>query len=298
MGHIFSEKLILILLIVVAILFVIHFINKRFKRLNMPNVFLITGAVKTGKTLLAVHLARKEIRSARFKWHIKSFFLRCLGREIPKKPMLYTNIPIAKTEYNIVTMDILLCKVRIPDKSVVLLDEASLIADSMLFKDKEINARLMRFVKLFAHYTHGGKLIIDTQSLSDLHFAFKRCLNNYLYIYSRNKFPLITIMQVREMLYSDDGSMVNNSIEDVELSMRKLVIFNWTYNMYDCYCYSIFTDHLDYQVQYVFRKLDKDSDMKSYQLVTFQDFGKEINELMVKLYKDKCLEGGFIHEKK
>ena len=173
MRSIFSEKLILILLIAVAILFVLHWINKKFKRLNMPNVFLITGAVKTGKTLLAVHLARKEIRNAKIKWYIKSFFLRLLGRELPQKPMLYTNIPVAKTQYNIITMDILLCKVRIPDKSVVLLDEASLIADSMMYKDKNINARLMRFVKLFAHYTHGGKLIIDTQSLSVNHLKIE-----------------------------------------------------------------------------------------------------------------------------
>lgn len=298
MGKIFNEKTILFLLILVATLFVLHWINKKFKRINMPNVFLVTGAVKTGKTLLSVHLARKELRHARFGWYIKSFFLRCLGREIPQKPMLYTNIPIARTDYNIVTMDILLCKVRIPDKSIVLLDEASLVADSLMFKDKNINNRLMRFVKLFAHYTHGGKLIIDTQSISDLHFAFKRCLNNYLYIYGRTKLPFITVMQVREMMFSDDGSMVNNATEDIELSMRKIIIFNRTYGLYDCYCYSIFTDHLPYQVQYDCKRLTKDDDMKAYQLVTFQDFGKEINNLMLELYKDKVIEGGFLYEKK
>ena len=149
MGKIFNEKTILLILIIIVVLFVLHWINKHFKRINMPNVFLITGAVKTGKTLLSVHLARKELRRARIGYYIKSFFLRLLGRELPKKPMLYTNIPIARTDYNIVTMDILLCKVRIPDKSIVLLDEASLVADSMLYKDKNISDKLMRFVKLF-----------------------------------------------------------------------------------------------------------------------------------------------------
>lgn len=294
---IFNEKLILILLIVVAIIFVLHWINKHFKRINMPNVFLITGAVKTGKTFLSVHLARKEIRKARFVCAIKNFFLRCLGRELEEMPMLYTNIPIARTKYNIVTMDILLCNVRIPNKSVVLLDEASLIADSMLYKDKRISDKLLRFVKLFAHYTHGGKLIIDTQSISDLHFAFKRCLNNYLYIYNRTKLPFITLMEVREMLYSEDNSMVNNATEDIELSMRKVIVWNSTYSMYDCYCYSIFTDHLPYQVKYDCKKLGKDDDLKAYQLVTFQDFGKEINKVMETLYHNKCVEGGFINEK-
>ena len=294
---IFSEKLILILLIVVAILFVLHWINKHFKRLNIPNVYLISGQVKSGKSFLSVHLARKEIRIARIKCRIKNFFLRCLGRELEEMPMLYTNIPIAKTKYNIVTMDILLCNVRIPNKSVVLLDEASLIADSMLYKDKRISDKLLRFVKLFAHYTHGGKLIIDTQSISDLHFAFKRCLNNYLYIYNRTKLPFITIMEVREMLYSEDNSMVTNANVDIELSMRKIIVPNSTYNMYDCYCYSIFTDDLPYQVKYDCKMLSKDDDMKAYQLVTFQEFGKEINKRMDSLYHNKCVEGGFINEK-
>ena len=104
-------------------------------------------------------------------------------------------------------------------------------------------------------------------------------------------------MQVREMMYSDDGSMVNNTTEDLELSMRKVIIFNRTYGMYDFYCYSIFTDHLDYQVKYDCKKLTKDDDMKAYQLVTFQDFGIEINKLMDSMYHQKCVEGGFLYEK-
>lgn len=297
MSNIFNEKTILFLLILVGVFFLLHWFNKHFKRITMPNVFLITGAVKTGKTLLSVHLARKELRSARLKYYLKSFFLRCFGRAVPQKPMLYTNIPLAKTDYNIVTMDILTCKVRIPDNSIVLLDEASLIADSMMFKDKKINARLMRFVKLFAHYTHGGKLIIDTQSISDLHFSFKRCLNNYLYIYSRQKMPFVTIMSVREMLYSDDGSMVNNSSEDIELSMRKVVIFNGTYGLYDCYCYSIFTDDLPMYVKYDCKQLTKDDDLKAYQLVSFQDFAKDINKMMIEKYKDKVVQCGYVIDK-
>lgn len=291
--QLFNPKFILILLIVVAVLFVLHWINKHYKRLTIPNVYLISGAVKSGKTLLAVHLARKEIRKARFQWAIKCFFLRCMAKDVPMKPMLYTNIPIARTQYNILTMDIVLQNVRIPDKSVVLIDEASLLADSTMIKDVNINKKLMRFVKLFAHYTHGGKLFIDTQSISDLHFTFKRCMNLYTYIYERTKYPFITVMKVREMLYSDDGSMINNSAEDIELSMRKVIIWNTTYGLYDCYCYSIFTDHLPIQAKYDTKMLTKDDDMKAYQIITFQKFGDEINNAMMKLYKDKIEEGGY-----
>lgn len=285
-----SVKLITILLIGLAILLIIHLIKKKIKLLTIPNVYLISGAVKTGKTLLSVHLAKKEYRRNVRSWYIKWFFAKLLGKkdeDLPLKPMFYSNIPVARIKFNLVTMNILLQKVRIPDKSVVLLDEASLIADSTLYKDKTINNKLMRFVKLFAHYTHGGKLIIDTQSISDLHFSFKRCMNNYLYIYKRVKYPFITIMTVREMLYSDDGSMINNANEDIELSMRKIIILNRTYKDYDCYCYSSFTDYLPYEVRYNVEKLTKHDDMKCYSIVTFQEFGKEINKDMEVYLKSK-----------
>lgn len=274
-----SIKIILLILVIVLVLW---FIRRHFKRLVVPNVYLISGAVKTGKTLLSVHLAKKEYRKNIREYYLRTFFMRLFmaKNDLPKKPMLYTNIPLGRIKYNLLTMDIILQKVRIPDKSVVLIDEASLLADSTMIKDKYINNRLMRFVKLFAHYTHGGKLIIDTQSIADLHFSFKRCMNSYLYIYERVKFPLITIMKVREMLYSTDGSLVNNSSEDIELSMRKVIIFNRTYKDYDCYCYSSFTDMLPYQVKYDTKQLKKDDDMKVYHLVSFQDFSKEINKFM------------------
>lgn len=284
-----NSKIITILLLVVAALVVIHFIKKRIKMLNVPNVFLISGAVKTGKTLLSVHLAKKEYRRNVRNWHIKCFFLKLLGKkkdELPLRPMLYSNIPLARVKFNVLTMKIILQKVRIPDKSVVLIDEASLLADSTLWNDKYINNKLMRFVKLFAHYSHGGKLIIDTQSISDLHFSFKRCMNNYLYIYSRTKFPFITIMKVREMLYSEDGSLTNNSNQDIELSMRTIIIWNRTYKDYDMYCYSAFTDMLPYQVKYNVKKMKKNDDMKCYHLVSFQDFAKEINKSMEVYLKD------------
>lgn len=282
-----NTKFLSFLLIIVLSLVVYFWIRKKIKVLNVPNVFLISGAVKTGKTLLSVHLAKKEYKRNLRAWYIRFFFSKLFRLEVDEKPMLYTNIPLARVQFNLLTMDIILQKKRIPNKSVVLIDEASLLADSTLCKDKNINNKLMRFVKLFAHYSHGGKLIIDTQSISDLHFSFKRCMNNYLYIYSRVKYPFITIMKVREMLYSDDGSLMNNSNEDIELSMRKIIIFNRTYKDYDCYCYSSFTDMLPFEVRYDVEKLTKHDDMKCYNLVSFQDFAQLINKQMEVYLKDK-----------
>lgn len=258
--------------IVIGAIVLLVVIRRKLKILKIPNVFLITGAVKTGKTLLSVHLAIKQYRKNVRKWRIKKLLCFLLRRDAPQKPMLYSNIPLRWQRFNRFTLKILERKVRIPDNSVVLLDEASLIADSMLFNDKLINNKLMLFVKLFGHATHGGNLIINTQSIADLHFSFKRCLNNYAYIYQSTKFPFVTIMKVREMIYSTDNSMTNNFSEDIEMSMRTMIILNRTYKKYDCYCYSIFTDELPYQVNYDTEILTRFDSLKTKNLVSLQDF--------------------------
>lgn len=267
-----TNGIFMLILIVVAVVLIV-FIRKKIKTIKIPAVLLITGAIKTGKSLLSVHLALKTYRKNVFKWWINRPFLMLLRKEVPLKPMLYSNMPLRWTKFNRFTYNILLRKVRIPDKSVVLLDEASLIADSMLFKDNKINDELMLFVKLFGHYTHGGTMIINTQAISDLHFSFKRSLNNYLYIYDTMKLPFITLMHVREMIYSDDNSMTNNFHEDIELSMRKVIIFNRAYKKYDRYYLSIFTDDLDYEVDYDAPILTKFDSLKADKLITLHSFG-------------------------
>lgn len=292
-----NGSLIKIILLIVVVLVALVLIRKHFKRLVLPNVFLITGAVKSGKTLLSVHLAIKQYKKELRRYYFRRFFFAMFGKTVPneEKPMLYSNIPLAKTMYNPLTSDIVLRKVRIPNKSVVLIDEASLLADSMLFNNKDINNSLMAFVKLFAHYSHNGMLIIDTQAVSDLHFAFKRCMSSYLYIYERVKFPFITVMRVREMLYSEDNSLVSTSTEDFALTLRNIFIFNSSYRKYDSCCYSIFTDHLQYQVDYDHRVRIYNEDLKCYCLVSFQDFSKKINAEMNNLYQlDKV--GELIYE--
>ena len=243
-----NSKVLGLLLILCLVLFVLWWIRRKFKTLTLPCVFFVSGAIKSGKTLLSVHLAIKEYKKAVRHWKIRQFLLLFFRFKKTDDdnyaPMLYSNIPLADVKYNPLTMDIILRQVRIPNKSVVLIDEVSLFADSMLFKDKELNNKLMAFYKLYGHYSHGGKMIIDSQSIADNHFSFKRCMGSYIYIYERRKYPFFSVLKVRELMYSEDNSIQNNFIEDAELSFRKILITNRTYNKYDCYCYSCFTDKL------------------------------------------------------
>ena len=271
-----------LILILVCVVLVLIYVRRKFKTLNLPCVFFVSGAVKSGKTLLSVHLAIKEYKKALRWFYIRRFLLslfrwkKCEDDNYP--PMLYSNIPLAKVKYNPLTLDIIENKVRIPNKSVVLIDEVSLFADSQLWNDRDLNNLLMRFYKLYGHYSHGGKLIIDSQSIADNHFSLKRCMSNYLYIQDRKKFPIFSILYVREMIYSEDGSAINVVDKDLELDLRKVLILNTTYNKYDCYCYSIFTDELPYKVCYDVDAKGKHDSLKCDYIITLNDFVHKMNE--------------------
>lgn len=266
-----------IILIIIGVIFVLWFIRKHFKTLKIPNVYLISGSVKSGKSLLSVALAVKQYKKCLRKYKIKYILAFIFHKDKPEKPMLYSNMKLRYVKFNLLSNDVLFRNVRLPYGSVVLIDEASLVADSMLYANKHINERLTLFVKLFAHYTRGGYMFINTQSLKDLHFALKRCIGQYVYISDRTKLPLISVFNVREMLYSEDGDIVNTFGEDKDLSLRKVFIFNKYYKYYDCYCYSIFTDNKEVYVNYDVDVLGKHDSLKTDVLVSLQDF-KELKE--------------------
>lgn len=267
----------LIVLVVLFIIFLVWF-RKKFKRLVLPNVVIITGAPKTGKSAISVHLARKQYRSNVIKWFLGKglYWLRYHTlKDYPLKPMFYSNIPV-KFMHNPLTKDILLRNKKVPKKSVILIDEASLVADSMMFKDNNINFQLLMFFKLYGHSSYGGSIFLNSHTLSDLHYSIKRVIGRYLYIYQTTKYPFFSLAQVREMVYSNDSNVVNNVGEDAELSMRKIFFWNLNYKKYDCYCMSIFTDNLDYEVDYDYEY--KKSDLKCRRIVSFN---KQIDQMKV-----------------
>lgn len=123
------------------------------------------------------------------------------------------------------TDDLLLRKKRFVYGSVVYCQEASLVADSQLIRDMDINQLLLLFNKLFGHETKGGILIYDTQTISDLHYSIKRSLSEYFYIHRLVKWiPFFLIAYVQENRYSEDGSIITTINGDVEDSGLKKVI--------------------------------------------------------------------------
>ena len=213
---------------------------------KVGSLALVTGGVKTGKSTLSVHLAIRTYKKNRLKWKVQKI-LRKVFKFMPamEEPLLYSNVPLAGIKYVPLTIDLLLRQERFRYRSVVYIQEASLVEDSMLFKNMEINERLLYFNKLIGHETRGGTIIYDTQAIQDCHYAIKRSISSYLWIHHNTKIPFFVLVYVREMFYSEDGAGVNVFNEDVEKTLLITIIPKAIWKRFDAYCYSALTDHLE-----------------------------------------------------
>ena len=259
----------MVVIIILLILLIFLFCKLSIKRLKFSSVVLFTGQVGSGKTSLCISQAIKQHKRELLFYKLKKLF----GKKNLELPLLYSNVPLRYKYYIPLTKEDLLREKRFAFKSVVIWSEASLIADSQNFKNTKVNNELSLFAKLIRHELHGGKLFIETQSLSDNHYSIKRVLSNYIYIYRCIKWiPFILIYKVRECVYSyDNNGVVNNFQSDVEDSLKTLVISKSVFKKYDTYTYSKFTDDLDYDCVLLSKsQLDK-LDLKSDDIVSFND---------------------------
>ena len=247
-----------IIIIACIVLYVVY--RKNFKRLKVPSVCLITGGVKTGKSLLSTKLAIKDYRSRHRKWWIKTKFFNFKKKKI-EEPLFYTNTFIQFNGYNpnkkksffnkphrlsdnikMIELKHLLREKRFNYGSVVYIQESSLMSDNQDFQDKERNAELSMFNKLFGHETRGGVLYYDTQSVLDNHYSIKRVVSTFFFIQKSLNLFLFRVLYVREFINMDIGE--NNFNDDVDETTRKVLIGRWWYKRYDRYYFSYLTDKL------------------------------------------------------
>lgn len=232
---------IILILIVIAIVFVIF----KFKKLPLDSVVMVNGSVGSGKTSTAVYLAIKSYKKELRAYKIRKFLHLKVEKE---KPLLYSNIPLFKVDYVPLTQDLLLRKKRFNYKSIVLISESSLVANSQANKNQYVNDKLTLWLKLIRHSLHGTyckvpNLIVETQSINDNHYSFDRCITQSLYITKKFNIPFFRIVKARELLLFD--SVINNIEDDLEKAcMRWYIVPKSVFKKYDSYCYSILTDNL------------------------------------------------------
>lgn len=232
---------IVLLLLVVAIIFIVRRFLGKGKRLTpLGTITVCTGAVKTGKTTLAVWLAVKSYYKVLFRWWVAT---KIFKKDI-EKPLLYSNIPL-RIRFVPLTTDILLLKQRQAYGSVTLIDEASLVADSQLIRDKQVNNSLLLYFKLYGHRTHGGTCVIDSQCIQDVQFNIKRSINSYTYIARSQSLPFFIKQSVIEQRYSEDGTIITTENEDIDNKLKRIFIPKFVWKLFDTYCFSALTDNLD-----------------------------------------------------
>lgn len=256
-------------MICVAVFFVKKFLNK-FKVPKLNSLVMVTGGVKCGKSTLSVHMAistyKKNLRHVKFK----NFFRKIFHKPLQELPLLYSNVPLA-IKYVPITRDMLLRKERFIYGSVVYIQEASLVADSQLIKDKELNNQLLLFFKLFGHESKGGTCILDTQCIGDVHYSLKRSLSEYFYVHHLVKWlPFFLIAYVVEDRYSDDGTIMATETQDIEDTLKKIIVPKRTWKYFDCYSYSVLTDDLSANNDIVNNNLQT-KDLKAYNIVSFRN---------------------------
>lgn len=257
------------LIILAIVLFLIwFFILRKFKVPKLCAITVFSGGVKVGKSAVSLYFAVKSYKKRLRSWRIKKIFAKIFRREVPEKPMFYSNIPLRYIKYCPITQDHFMRKVRFNYGSVVFIDEAAIVADSQLIKDQKINKELLLFFKLFGHSTHGGLCIVNSQAISDLHYALRRCTSTYFYIHSLGWFPFFRIPKLREEKYSEDGTTVNTYNEDVEESMKRVIMRSNIFKKYDSYCYSFFTDSLPTKNTEL--ELTKYDSLKAKQITSFR----------------------------
>jgi len=254
-----NKYVLYVILIVIAVILLYVLYRKNFKNLKVPSVCLITGGVKTGKSLLSVKLSVKDYRHRHRVWWVKSH-LRSKKKPPLEEPLFYTNTFISfyshvpkwkkckleeyKLNKNIKMMELkhLLRMKRFAYGSVLYVNESSLMADSQDFNNPKRNAELSMFNKLIAHETKGGALYYDTQSPLDNHYSIKRVMSTFFFIQKSLNLWLFRILYVREMASTDIAE--NNFIDDIDTTTRKVLIGRWWYKRYDRYYYSYLTDKL------------------------------------------------------
>lgn len=244
------KELLFILFILLLVLVIWWIIRKNFKMLKVPSVCLITGGVKTGKSMLSVYLSIKDYKRRHRKWWLATHIFQ---KDL-EEPLYYTNCYITfgcsrrsnphRLDKNIryISLDHLNRDIRFNYKSVIYIQECSLMADNMDMKNVIRNVDLSLFNKLIAHETRGGALYYDTQSVLDSHYSVKRVCSSYLFILKNVNFLICHVLYVREMINTENG--VNNFDDDVEFTMRKVLIPFWYHHKYDRYEFSYLTDDL------------------------------------------------------
>lgn len=183
----------MVLLVLIAIGFLIFLIWKREPKKQTINFF--SGGLGSGKTFM---ITRMAVNSYRLSVIIHYLTLK-------KRPIrqVFSNYPIRlskkKWSQKLTKMH-LLGQIRLPERCIVVLDEASTMFPNQNKKSDEIVTYSIRW---FRHFTNGMILMAD-QSIGDIDIAVRRRVNKVYNLSTFRKFWKFYTVEIEEISYTED----------------------------------------------------------------------------------------------
>lgn len=234
------------IIILILALIGIFFIWKKSYRIELyRTITAYTGGVGSGKTFMSVRQAIKCYQRALSAWRKQRIKAVIMRREVPEKPLLFSNIPIMyKKKFTSceLTPDILLLQRRIPEGSVVLIDEVSAFLNQFEYA-KNNNVKLFdEFCRLCRQYFNGN-VIINDQCSSNIVLQIRRRLNTIYNLSKHRYFFGVTMVKVREINISDEILSVDT--KDTNNEVQTLITFGNFFKHYESRCYRYRYEVLD-----------------------------------------------------
>lgn len=226
-----------------------------------------TGGLGSGKSFMSAVTVRRAYRKQLAKWrrykHLKGF---------EEKPLVYSSIPFQYAPgkwATKLTVEHLMLQRRIRPLSVVFMDEIDVFANQFQYNNRCIvntkggrkDGNFDEFCRLFRHYTHGGRLICNSQAIDNLNLTIRRRMNveiNLSGIRIISWPPLFTYYAVN-FRHRSGNIEVTTDKHDVldDYDVQRGFIFP-CFKMYDTYCYSRRYERVPYKEEETFTewKLD------------------------------------------
>lgn len=223
------------LILVIAAIIVTYFILKKFAFRNYAQntIMVYTGSLGSGKTYNAVADSLKEYKKQLNKWRWKCrktrlfnvfrFLTKKKKKALPRAPWYVSNIGVklpGKRYSKKLTKNMLEEVEKIPEHSVMLIDEMSLLMDQWSYNNDDVN-KTKRFFTLFRHFVD-GRIYVTAQNITEV-IKHVRTKTNTLVWMKETKWLLfhkLSITKYRE--YRLNGDSESEEVMEEEPILRKL----------------------------------------------------------------------------
>lgn len=284
--------IVITLIAIIIILIILLKIIKGYAKISYNQVLGIFGGVKSGKTLLAVKTALKQFKISQKYWQRKkrkivyyNVMITLLNKfkkkklaykEIPLIPQFYSNIPIrVNKKYGMslkVSKEILLLKEKIPNGSIMLLDEFGTIASQYGYTEEQIRTDISEFVRFYGHYTkQKGLLIVIDQSTDRILKEVRVSLGA---IYETSEFSRFGFIGKQKIIKYQNTIQTEYAVQKEQIKNKYYLLLK---KNYDPYCYSERVNNLNYT-----KAVDSNENLKENELLRLDNLKSSLDKKLAK----------------